>query len=255
MKRLLLPLLSGVITVAVLIWLISFWITLVVGPLFLRLAYAQSSFPEDLYGVSTETVDALALIPLTTNERLTLAMQTVAFLESHQSPEDASLLLRLTRLPHTQRPMYSEKELSHLRDVKTVTDKLRVIAWCAFALILACSGSLFWRSETQTQPWIALKSGGVLTIWMMGVMACFILFGWGLFFVQFHGLFFESGTWTFASTDTLIRLFPEQLFFQAGQAITVGSMLAGGLTWLVGYGMLKVVAVLSGTTGGYQGVP
>ena len=60
-----------------------------------------------------------------------------------------------------------------------------------------------------------------------------ILFGWGFFFYQFHGLLFSSGSWAFAATDSLMRLYPEQFFFD------VAVMMSGG-TWLLGFGLMLI---------------
>jgi integral membrane protein (TIGR01906 family) len=49
---------------------------------------------------------------------------------------------------------------------------------------------------------------------------------WDFFFTTFHTMLFESGTWRFAYSDTLIRLFPEQFWFDA-------ALLIGGLTTLI----------------------
>jgi integral membrane protein (TIGR01906 family) len=55
---------------------------------------------------------------------------------------------------------------------------------------------------------------------------------WDTFFTAFHQLFFAGGTWVFAYSDTLIRLFPEQFWFDA--ALTVGGLtLLGALALLL----------------------
>jgi integral membrane protein (TIGR01906 family) len=48
------------------------------------------------------------------------------------------------------------------------------------------------------------------------------ILSWDVFFTGFHTLFFQSDTWYFAYSDTLIRLFPEQFWFDA-------ALLIGGL--------------------------
>ena len=53
----------------------------------------------------------------------------------------------------------------------------------------------------------------------------FMFVAWNLAFTVFHNIFFDSGTWTFFYTDSLIRLFPEQFWFDFG-IIWTGSILA-----------------------------
>jgi integral membrane protein (TIGR01906 family) len=56
---------------------------------------------------------------------------------------------------------------------------------------------------------------------------------WDTFFTSFHSIFFASGTWQFEYSDTLIRLFPEQFWFDA--AVTIGALtiLGASLFWLI----------------------
>lgn len=66
-------------------------------------------------------------------------------------------------------------------------------------------------------------------------LTAFIFLGWGFFFYQFHGLLFPSGSWTFAATEGLMRLYPERFFFDVGIVISGGALLWGMLTALGGY--------------------
>ena len=71
------------------------------------------------------------------------------------------------------------------------------------------------------------------------IAALAILIAWPIFFVQFHELLFPPGTWTFAYTDSLIRLFPEQFWFDIGVLISVTTLVLGIFVALVGYFMSK----------------
>jgi len=54
-----------------------------------------------------------------------------------------------------------------------------------------------------------------------------------VFFVAFHEVFFDPGTWVFRYSDTLIRLFPERFWRDAFLAIAALS-LVGGLAVALG---------------------
>ena len=58
-----------------------------------------------------------------------------------------------------------------------------------------------------------------------------MLLAFGVIFVWFHQIFFESGTWTFLFSDTLIRLFPER--FWRDTFLAVG-LLSGGVGLALG---------------------
>jgi integral membrane protein (TIGR01906 family) len=75
--------------------------------------------------------------------------------------------------------------------------------------------------------------GGWLTVVLVGVIVSAVVIGFGVFFVFFHEVFFDPGTWIFRYSDTLIRLFPERFWRDAFLAIG-GLSLAGGLILALG---------------------
>ncbi|MDV7390484.1 hypothetical protein RZS08_03980, partial [Arthrospira platensis SPKY1] len=60
-------------------------------------------------------------------ERLDLALLTLAYLQHPEAAETAVRFLEKERLPGTQEPLYNERELAHLVDVKRLTDD--IIGW------------------------------------------------------------------------------------------------------------------------------
>ncbi|NDJ62146.1 MAG: DUF1461 domain-containing protein, partial [Chloroflexi bacterium] len=70
-----------------------------------------------------------------------------------------------------------------------------------------------------------------------------VITNWDYFFTLFHNLFFESGTWQFLYSDTLIRLFPEQFWFDAALIIggfnVIMSLGVLGITWRWGRRAVK----------------
>jgi len=84
----------------------------------------------------------------------------------------------------------------------------------------------------------ALRAGAILTLVLAAGLVASILIDFYTFFVLFHQVFFESGTWTFQFTDTLIRLYPLQLWSDvaillgAGTVVQAVLLLAGSWWWL-----------------------
>ena len=74
-----------------------------------------------------------------------------------------------------------------------------------------------------------LLGGGLLTAGLLLFLTVFVVLGWRTFFIGFHDLFFAPGTWTFDWSDSLIRLFPDRFWFDAGAIVTVGTLVAGGV--------------------------
>ena len=57
-----------------------------------------------------------------------------------------------------------------------------------------------------------LLAGGIATLGVAALAVPFVLLGFDRFFTRFHELFFEGDSWRFSTRDTLIRLYPEQLW-------------------------------------------
>lgn len=188
-------------------------------------AWEYGRIPPDAFGLSAA-------------QRLELAQQTLAYLRQPGRAGDTIHLLEALRLPDGQ-PLYNTAEISHMIDVKNVSDTIR-FAWLAAALVVVSGGLvLLARSKTAVYGWRAIMAGGLLTVAILLGIALFILLAWDIFFVQFHELLFPPGSWTFAYTDGLIRLFPEQFWFDVGVIMSGGALLLGLLTAVLGYFMAR----------------
>ena len=73
------------------------------------------------------------------------------------------------------------------------------------------------------------RRGSKLTLALIVALAVLALTAWDGAFYRFHQIFFSEGTWRFAFSDTLIRLYPEQLFVDAALAIGCLSLLGAVL--------------------------
>ncbi len=204
--RLAFSLVRLILTLAVPVLLTMISVRIVMTPLFLQIEYNRPGFPEDVYGFTTE-------------ERLQLAPYAVNYLVNN---EELSYLADLT-FPDSDRFLFNRDELRHMRDVQVVTRA--AFALLAFGLpAILLLGIVLWRSGTKSREILrqGLFNGAVLTLSIIVFIIVFALTAWDMFFTAFHQLFFEEGTWRFAYSDSLIRLFPEQFWFDA--AITIGAM-------------------------------
>lgn len=182
---------------------------LVMTPLFLQLEYNRTGFPTDSYGLSTA-------------DRLTYAPYALNYL---LNGEDISYLAELR---FTEGPLlFNVRELQHMRDVKIVTQFAFLGA--VLAGILAAASALVLYRADKRMLWLSIRNGGFLTLSLVLAVIVVAIMSWDTFFTTFHSLFFESGTWQFAYSDTLIRLFPEQFWFDAvlviGGFTVVGALL------------------------------
>jgi integral membrane protein (TIGR01906 family) len=179
---------------------------------FIRLEYNLPGFPEDRYGFTQ--ADRLAQAPIALDYLLNDA--GIEFLGDLRF-EDGS-------------PVYNERELGHMVDVKNVVrGALRV--WQAGALLAILLGLVLWRAGGPAALGAALVGGSKLTLGLMLVIFLGLVLAFSVVFVGFHQVFFDPGTWTFLFSDTLIRLFPQRFWEVAFAAVTLGSGALAGSLW------------------------
>lgn len=209
----LIALLQGLIVAGLPAFLVLTSVQMVMSGTFLKLEYNRPGFPADRFGFTKE-------------DRLKYAPYAVNYL---RNDADISYLGDLTL---DGEPMYTEKELQHMEDVKVVTRAaLAVHTILSLALFVAMT-ALAWRPATRRALRRAWFEGGVLTVVLLITVVVMALLSWDTFFTGFHRIFFEGNSWLFSTSSTLIRLFPEQFWFDA--ALTIGALtILGALVAMV----------------------
>jgi len=188
---------------------------LIMVPAFLDFEYNTPNFPPDRYGFTKE-------------ERLYWSKIALEYL---LNPADISFLGDLRFADGT--PVYNERELEHMVDVKNTLHNVFLI-WYASLGVIFILGIWAWRAGWWEAYRRGLWRGGWLTVFLVAALILFVLLSFGVFFVAFHNVFFAPGTWVFNYSDTLIRLFPER--FWRDIFIIVGSLtILCGLA--LGYGL------------------
>jgi integral membrane protein (TIGR01906 family) len=185
----------------------------IITPNFLEAQYAQ--LRPDPFG-------------LTNTERLELAKTAVLYIHLWAPPETALNIIAEQTLP-AGTPLYAKEELSHLIDVKHLTDTIRIMGLSALALLFTCLITLY-PPRLRRFALQRTAVGGLLLIPAALLLLIGIILLWPLFFVKFHELLFADGTWTFNETAGLIRLFPELFWFRVGQTILTRMLMAGAIT-------------------------
>lgn len=209
-------LLSYLVSLLTPLALIGLALRVLLTPIYFSVEYNMPYFPEDYYG-------------FTKADRMKWAKPSVEYLVNSA---DISYLGDL-KFENGQ-PIYGERELSHMHDVKNVVQgSLRV--WYISLALLLLLGLLAWRGSWLPQYLLGLQRGGW---WMIGLAAILgFIAGAGIllnpdifwsFFAWFHSLFFEGDSWLFYYSDTLIRLFPIRFWQDAVIAMAVIA-LGGGL--------------------------
>ncbi len=202
-------LLSYLVSLLTPLALIGLALRVLLTPVYYTVEYNMPYFPADEYGFTKE-------------DRLKWAKPSVEYLVNSA---DISYLGNLQFDDGT--PIYNERELSHMHDVKNVVQG-SLKAWYVANVILLVLAVIAQRGGWMPVYLAGLRRGGW---WMIGLaLTLAFIAGAGIlldpnifweFFAWFHSLFFEGDSWLFYYSDTLIRLFPIRFWQDAVIAMAV----------------------------------
>jgi integral membrane protein (TIGR01906 family) len=205
----------------ILAWLVTIFVPfaltflglrLLLTPVFPQVEYRTPGFPADDYG-------------FTVQDRLHWSTISIDYLVNNA---DISFLGNLT-FPDGS-PLFNERELSHMHDVKQV---VKPVLWIGYTIWFLLLGLGLWaRFGGWWQEYLrGLRRGGWLTLALVVVLGAFAAISFWQFFTVFHELFFSGGSWLFLYSDTLIRLFPlpfwQDAFLFAGVLDVLGGLALG----------------------------
>ena len=214
--------LSWLVTLLIPIALVGLGIRVLLTPLFLQVEYNMPYFPPDDYG-------------FTKADRLKWAPYALDYLVNNAG------ISYLGNLKFEDgKPLYNERELSHMDDVKRVTQGALRVWYGTLALLLGL-GVWAWFGGWWHMYRLGLMRGGWLMVGLAVAIGLIVIVGIAInpdvfwnFFAGFHHLFFTGDSWLFLYSDTLIRLFPirfwEDVFLWAAVIALAGGIgLALGL--------------------------
>jgi integral membrane protein (TIGR01906 family) len=189
---------------------------------FLGFEYRRPGFPSDFYGFTLE--DRLEYGPYAINYLFN--GESVDYLAALRLPGDKCWNVDTGT---SDCSLFSARELKHMEDVKHIaTTAFAIAVLCAFlgaaSIVISVSDERL-RSDVL----VGIRRGCKLTLLSVGGLAVLSFAAWGQAFDVFHKLFFADGTWRFPFSDSLIRLYPEQLFMDAALVIAVLSSLCATL--------------------------
>jgi integral membrane protein (TIGR01906 family) len=214
-------LLSLLVTLLVPLALIGLGLRVLLTPLFLNVEYNMPYFPPDEFG-------------FTKADRLKWAPYALNYLTNSA---DISYLANLKF--DDGKPLYNERELSHMNDVKRVTQS-GLMVWYLSLAALALLRVWAWFGGWGEVYRLGLMRGGWLMVILAVAVGVIAIIGIAIspdlffqFFAGFHHLFFEGDSWLFLFSDTLIRLFPIR-FWQDAFLWAAIIALGGGLALALG---------------------
>ncbi len=206
--------LGWIITILIPPILLMISIRLMITPLFPRIEYRLPGFPEDLYG-------------FTLKDRLNWATPSINYLVNSEEIDDLEKL----RFDNGE-PIYNERELGHMEDVKRVVTGMRITLAILLVVLLLLT-ILVKRYGSRNLVRIAYQRGGWGIVGVIAAILIFVVLSFNDLFTWFHQIFFVGGTWLFNPSDTLIRLFPMRFWQDAFIFVGLGSMLMGAVIIMI----------------------
>jgi integral membrane protein (TIGR01906 family) len=182
---------------------------------YLAFEYGKSDFPKDIFGFAQ-------------SQRFDHASDNLRYIVETRPPAF------LADQKHGDTPLYTTREVSHMQDVQNVFQSVWNLWRIALALFVFCVLMLAFLKQSRKSIAGALKAGGLVTIGLFAILGISAAVAWQAWFVLFHRFFFVEGSWLFNYGDTLIRLFPQQFWFDSAVTVSSLSLLGGVLFYFVG---------------------
>lgn len=207
-------LLQWLVAITIPIVLLMTAIRLLMTPVFVDIEYSMPGFPEDSYG-------------MTFPERRQYAKLALEYILN-----DAGNSFLGDQQFEGGTPLYNERELSHMLDVKELTQAVLKV-WVILLAALTITGVVSWRLGRWDAMRAGLARGGQITVGLIVLVLVFVALSFSALFTGFHRIFFEGDTWLFLYSDTLIRLFPLRFWQDVFISLGVLSLLGGLALWFI----------------------
>ncbi len=200
------------IVILIPVFLIMTSIRFLLFPIYTQIEYQRSGFPADTYG-------------FTLQDRLKWSQVSLDYLTNGAGIE----FLANQKLDENT-PLYNERELSHMLDVKNLI-QLMLIVWPLIGIVILVTGVISMRIGWLPQFWLAVSRGGWAAVGLIAAILVAVVISFNALFTGFHRIFFSGDTWLFQYSDTLIRLFPmpywQDAFIVMGALVLLGGVALG----------------------------
>ncbi len=128
-----------------------------------------------------------------------------------------------------ERDLFTPREVTHMRDVKALIQKVYLVMQVAGAfLAVGIIGGIIWhRGSSPDKLAMLFHWGGWLTLALVMGVGLLALTGFDALFLRFHQISFSNDFWQLdPRTDYLIILFPQGFWFDATIRVALASVTA-----------------------------
>ena len=137
-----------------------------------------------------------------------------------------------TRIFGTERPLFNQKEIIHMADVKRLLWGVYAAAAAAAVCLTAITAAGFARHRRRHLPTLARRTlwGGALTVALLLAFGLLAAVGFDTLFLLFHRISFANDFWRLdPRTDYLVLLFPQNFWFDATLWFALRALAGGAL--------------------------
>ena len=212
-------------SLAVPLWLALAGVRLLLSEQFLLFEYQRPGFPADAFGFDIE--DRIRYGPLALN--FLFNDEAIDYLASLRLAGEKCWNLAPGAVDC---PLFGERELRHMADVKRTTTLAFALAVVSAVVGVGAAFASRGNERLRMNIAVGMQRGFKLTLLSIALLAVLSMTAWDRAFDAFHETFFAAGTWRFPYSDSLIRLYPEQIFIDAALLIAI-------LTSLSAFAMLR----------------
>ncbi len=155
--------------------------------------------------------------------------------------DDVEYMDVMVTIRNVRRPLYNEREILHMKDVKGLVRGVYRISEAAagYMLVFALVGFTVQRGAFYPRLLRLLRRGGIVTLAAVVVVGLGAIIGFDRLFLAFHLVSFSNDLWQLdPRTDYLLIMFPQRFFFEAtmwiaGSVVLSAVLLAAVPTFLL----------------------
>ena len=206
-------------------------------PLFLITASVTWAFNSPgLYNDGFEKYSISRISDITDSDLRQVGADIRSYINSGDEPLDVR-----TSILGAERDLFNDREVAHMKDVKQLVRGVYVLA-SASAVYLATMvviGFALHRGRFVADLAKRLAWGGGLTLVLLIVFGLVALVGFDSVFLKFHQLSFANDFWRLdPRTDYLVRIFPQDFWFDATLWVAVRAIFGALILTVAGSAFL-----------------
>jgi len=214
------------------------WALFIVAvPLFLIAASVTWAFNSPgLYNDGFEKYSISRISGITDADLRQVGADIRGYINSGDEPLDIR-----TKILGEERDLFNDREVAHMKDVKKLVRGVYVLALVSavYLAVMIFIGFAVRRARFVFDLSKRLAWGGGLTLALLVLFGVVVLVGFDSVFLKFHELSFANDLWRLdPRTDYLVRIFPQDFWFDATLWVAVRAIVGALILTVAGSSFL-----------------